>query len=52
MGVVKAPLCNHHHAQGSLHRGKKKKADDGNPYCACTPFSIDLQELDGLGYSF
>src|SRR5439155_16860927 len=39
----------HYHAQRSLHRGPKKKADNGNPYGACTPFSFDLQELDGLG---
>src|SRR5438094_3574393 len=42
----------HYHAQRSLHRGPKKKADNGNPYCACTPFSFDLQELDGLGCQF
>jgi hypothetical protein len=30
----------------------KQKADDGNLHCAFTPFSVDLQGLDGLGCQF
>jgi hypothetical protein len=30
----------------------KQKADEGNPHCAFTPFSFDLQGLDGLGGQF
>jgi hypothetical protein len=29
--------------------GTEKKADDGHPHVAFTPFSFDLQGLDSLG---
>src|SRR5207245_10927902 len=32
--------------------GTEKKADDGRPHIAFTPFSFDLQGLDGLGCQF
>jgi hypothetical protein len=32
--------------------GTKQKTDDGNLHCAFTPFSVDLQGLDGLGCQF
>jgi hypothetical protein len=32
--------------------GTEKKADDGRPHVAFTPFSFDLQGLDGLGCQF
>jgi hypothetical protein len=32
--------------------GIEKKADDGNPHCAFTPFNFDLQGLYGSGCQF
>jgi hypothetical protein len=37
----------------AISRGEtEKKVDDGCPHVACTPFSSDLQGLDGLGCKF